>query len=113
VRDPATSDADGHDQEAPIKARAKAELAPPAQVNLPFGGGDGEHQAGFGLRSIGGPVRTERTRRPEIQAPCIPTKATPVRGGRRRLVRVQTRHPKLLMGGRSQLVRASSPDFSL
>src|SRR5262249_57952292 len=41
VRDPATSDAGGRHHEAPVKARAEAALAPPAQIGLPLSGGDG------------------------------------------------------------------------
>jgi len=37
------SDADGHYHQAPIQARAKAELAPPARVNLPCGSAAGRH----------------------------------------------------------------------
>jgi hypothetical protein len=41
VRDPAKRDAGGHHHEAPLKATADAELAPPAQIGLPLTGGDG------------------------------------------------------------------------
>jgi hypothetical protein len=47
VRDPATSGAGGHHHETPIKARAEADLAPPAQLHLALAGGDGEHQGPF------------------------------------------------------------------
>jgi hypothetical protein len=42
VRDPATSETGGH--EAPMKARAEAELVPLAQIKLPEGD-DGEYRA--------------------------------------------------------------------
>jgi hypothetical protein len=58
VRDPATSDAGAHHHEAPIKARADAELAPPAQIGLPLGAGDGEYQGPFAYRQ-GKPMRPD------------------------------------------------------
>jgi len=56
VRDPATSDAGGRHHEAAIKARAEAELAPPAQIGLPLTGGDGEYRGPFAYRQ-GKPMR--------------------------------------------------------
>ena len=56
VGDPATSDAGGHHHAAAIKAQAEAELAPPAQIGLPLGGGDGEYQGPFAYRQ-GKPMR--------------------------------------------------------
>ena len=56
VRDPATSGAGGHHHEAAIKARAEAELAPPAQIGLPLTGGDGEYRGPFAYRQ-GKPMR--------------------------------------------------------
>ena len=58
VRDAAESDAGGHHHEAPIQARAEAELAPPGQLNLPLGGGDGEYQGPFAYRQ-GKPMRPD------------------------------------------------------
>ena len=58
VRDAAESDAGGHHHEAAIQARAEAELAPPAQLNLPLGGGDGEYQGPFAYRQ-GKPMRPD------------------------------------------------------
>ena len=58
VRDPATSDAGGHHHAAAIKAQAEAELAPPAQIGLPLGGGDGEYQGPFAYRQ-GKPMRPD------------------------------------------------------
>jgi hypothetical protein len=56
VRDPATSDAGGHHYEAPIRAQAEAELAPPAQIAMPLGGGDGEYQGPFRSGTKGQPL---------------------------------------------------------
>ena len=50
VRDPATSDAGGHHHEAAIKARAEAELAPPAQIGA---------AADRRRRRVPGPVRVQ------------------------------------------------------
>ncbi|HEX4625950.1 MAG TPA: transglycosylase SLT domain-containing protein [Solirubrobacteraceae bacterium] len=58
VRDPATSDAGGRHHEAAIKARAEAELAPPAQIGLPLTGGDGEYRGPFAYRQ-GKPMRPD------------------------------------------------------
>ena len=69
VRDPATSDAGGHHHEAAIKARAEAELAPPAQIGLPLTGGDGEYGGPFAYRQ-GKPMRIcfrpDRRARPRL-----------------------------------------------
>jgi hypothetical protein len=50
VRDPATSDVGGHHYEAAIKARAEAELAPPALIPLGITGENGEYKGPFASR---------------------------------------------------------------
>jgi len=73
VRDPAKSDAGGHHHEAAIRARADAELAPPAQIGLPLTGGDGEYPGPFGSRTTG--QATHRSRGPGSSDPgagCAP-----------------------------------------
>jgi hypothetical protein len=58
VRDPATSDAEGHHHEARIEAEAEAELAAPAQIGMPVTGGDGEYTGPLAYRQ-GKPMRPD------------------------------------------------------
>jgi hypothetical protein len=58
VRDPATSDVGGHQHEAAIRARAEAELAPPALTPLGITGDMGEYRGPFAYRQ-GKPMRPD------------------------------------------------------
>ena len=58
VRDSATSDAGGHHHEAAIRARAEAELAPPALIPLGITGENGEYKGPFAYRQ-GKPMRPD------------------------------------------------------